>query len=504
MKERPPIITFMGHVDHGKTSILDAIRKTKVAEDEDGGITQHVGAYTVTRDGRSITFLDTPGHAAFTAMRSRGANLTDIAIIVVAADDGIMPQTREAIQHAKAAEVTIMVAINKIDLPQANPDRVKQQFHEEGVTVEDWGGDVVACEVSATTGQGIESLLEYINLQAELLQLQANPKGKTEGFVIEAQLEPDMGPTAHLLVRRGTLSVGHTIVCGSHWAKIKALVNDQGKKIQKAGPSIPAKCLGLSGVPEAGAAFEVVADPKTAKSVVEGRIQANKGESQQAPNRNTSLEDLLSSTGPGETLELPAIIKADVQGSVEALQLALQEISSEKISLKFVATSVGNITANDVLLASASNAIILGFHVTVENDAVSFAKKEGVEIRLYNIIYELVDEVREAMAGRLTPEERESTMGEAEIRQVFELSNRSRVAGCMITNGRVRSRSRARIRRKNTVIYDGRLSTLRRFQNDANEVRVGQECGIRLENFVRFEVGDVIEIYKVDKVDAKL
>ena len=501
---RPPIVTFLGHVDHGKTSLLDWIRKTKVAAGEDGGITQHIGAYTVQVGKQSITFLDTPGHAAFTAMRARGANLTDIAVIVVAADDGVMPQTREAIQHAKAAGVTILVAINKVDLPASNPDRVKQQLQAEDVTVEDWGGTVVTCPVSAITGAGMDGLLEMLALQAEMMELSANPKRAANGFVIEAQLEPGMGPTANLLVRTGTLKVGDTLVCGPAYGRVKALIDDSGKKIQAAGPSTPVKCLGLSAVPDAGAEFETAANPKAAKAIADQRAASLKAGSQEASSRRASLDDLLSMTDPTTVLELPVIVKADVQGSIEAIVQSLQEIESTKIKLKILLTGVGNVTVNDVLLASASNAIILGFHVGKENAAGPLAKREGVEVRLYNIIYEMIDNVREAMTGMLAPEERENTLGQAEIRQVFELSNRGRVAGCMVVRGRIHAHARARLLRNGEVIYAGRLATLRRFQNEANEVREGQECGIRLDNFKAFDVGDIIETYEVERLAAAL
>jgi translation initiation factor IF-2 len=501
---RPPIVTFLGHVDHGKTSLLDWIRKSKVAAGEDGGITQHIGAYTVPVGKQSITFLDTPGHAAFTAMRARGANLTDIAVIVVAADDGVMPQTREAIQHAKAAGVTILVAVNKVDLPAANPDRVKQQLQAEDVTVEDWGGTVVACPVSAVTGAGMAEMLEMLSLQAEMMELTADPNRSAKGFVIESQLEPGMGPTANLLVRTGTLKLGDSIVCGTAYGRVKALISDSGKKIPTAGPSTPVKCLGLSAVPDAGAEFEVVANPKTAKAIAEEREKVVKASSREAPARKASLDDLLSMTDPTTVLELPVIVKADVQGSIEAIVQALQEIESTKIKLNILLTGVGTVSGNDVLLASASNAIILGFHVGKENAAGAIAKREGVEIRLYNIIYEMIDNVREAMTGMLAPEERESILGQAEIRQVFELSNRGKVAGCMVVRGRIHAHARARLLRGNEVVYEGRLATLRRFQNEANEVREGQECGIRLDNFKAFEVGDLIQTYEVEKIAAAL
>ena len=501
---RPPIITFMGHVDHGKTSLLDYIRKTKVVAGEHGGITQHIGAYSVEHNGHKISFLDTPGHAAFTAMRARGANLTDIAVIVIAADDGMMPQTREAIQHAQAANVAIVVAINKVDLPAANIDRVKQQLQSENLSPEDWGGDTICVPVSAETGAGIDELLEMLLLQAEVLELKANPDRKSQGYVIEARLEPGRGPTANLLVRRGTLTLGDSIVCGPYSGRVKALIDDRGKRIKSAGPSMPVMCLGLADVPEAGAKFEVYPNPKQAKTESDQRIADLREKSLEAPARKASLDDLLSQTNPDLTEQLSVIIKADVQGSIEALIQSLREIKSEKVELKIVMSAVGNVTTNDVLLASASNAIILGFHVALDGSAASLGKREGVEIRLYQIIYELVDEVRDAMTGLLAPEEKERVVGQAQIRQVFELSNRNRVAGCMITKGRISSRARARVIRGGDVLYEGRLETLKRFQNDAREVREGQECGLRLDNFSKFEVGDIIESYEIEQLAAQL
>ena len=504
VETRPPVVTFLGHVDHGKTSLLDRIRKTRVAKSEHGGITQHIGAYTVQYADRVITFLDTPGHAAFTAMRARGANLTDIAVIIIAADDGIMPQTREAIQHARAAGVSIIVAINKIDLPRANVERVKQQLQQEDLATEDWGGQTVCCPVSAETGEGIDNLLEMILLVSDMMELTANPTRKATGFVIEARLEPGMGPTATLLVKDGTLKLGDAIVCGQASGKIKALLNDKGIKLRLAGPSTPVKCLGLTSVPAAGEAFAIYADAKTAKAEVERRIALARQDQQTEPARKISLDDLLSATDPNSVLELPLIVKTDVQGSTEALQQALEQIRSEKIRMKILLSGVGNITTNDVLLASASGAIILGFHVAKENGVAPLAAREGVEIRLYNVIYELLDDVRDAMTGMLAPDERERILGQAAIRQIFELSNKGRVAGCMVVKGKVHLKSRIRVRRGGAVLFDGRIMNLKRFQSDASEVREGQECGIRLQGYRDFEIGDLIEAYEVEKVAAQL
>jgi len=500
---RPPVVAFLGHVDHGKTSLLDHIRHAQVAAGEDGGITQHIGAYTVEVNDQCITFLDTPGHEAFTAMRARGANLTDIVVLIVAADDGVMPQTREAIQHAKAANVTIMVAINKIDLPGANPDRVMKQLQQEGLAPEQWGGNIICCPVSAVTGEGVEHLLEMILLQAEVLELKANPSRKGQGYVVEAQLEPGMGPTSTMLVRKGTLHVGDAVVCGTAWGRVKALINDKGIKVRTAGPSLAVKCLGLTDVPLAGAEFKVVANDRVAREEAEKLIDQKRRADLTAP-RRASLDDLFNQTAPVDKLELAAILKTDVQGSLEAIQQALESIKSEKVALRFILVGVGNISVNDVLLASASNAIILGFHVSVDGQASSMAKREGVEIRLYSIIYEIVDDVRRAMTGLLRPETRERVQGHAEVRQVFELSKKGRVAGCMIVDGFASSRAKARVKRRGEIIYEGTLSSLKRFQDDASEVRQGQECGIRVDSFQDYQVGDIIEMYEIEKIAAAL
>jgi translation initiation factor IF-2 len=501
---RPPIVTFMGHVDHGKTSLLDKIRNTHVTQQEDGGITQHIGAYSVKYRDQTITFLDTPGHAAFTAMRARGANLTDIAVIVIAADDGIMPQTKEAIQHAKAANVTIMAAINKIDLRGANVDRVKRQLQQEGLAPEDWGGDLICCPVSAMTGEGIDHLLEMILLQAEVLELKANPKRRAQGYVIEARLEAGMGPTANLLVKRGTLHVGDAMVCGPYWGRIKALINDQGIKVRTAGPSSAVKCLGLTDAPEPGEEFMVYSNDRAAREISEERLAKKRIEAITSTPKRASLEDLLRQAPTQEKLELRVVLKTDVQGSLEAIQQALLGIKSEKVSLKIILASVGNITGNDVLLASASDAIVLGFHVGKEDGVNSMAKREGVEIRLYSIIYELLDNVRDAMTGLLEPITRESVIGHAEIRQRFEISKKGAVAGCMVTQGRVTSRSKVRVMRNGDVLFAGSLLSLKRFQNDASEVREGQECGIRVDGYSDFQEGDTFEFYEVEKISQQL
>ncbi len=503
---RPPVVTFMGHVDHGKTSLLDKIRNTRVVAGESGGITQHIGAYTVELNDHRITFLDTPGHAAFTAMRARGANLTDIAVLVVAADDGVMPQTIEAIKHAKAAGVTIIVAMNKMDLRTANPDRLKQQLQEYDVAVEDWGGAVGCCPVSAISGEGISGLLERIILEAEMMELKANPNKPAHGFVVEAQMEPGMGPTASVLVKSGTLKVGDSVICGKYWGRIKALISDQGTKVRSAGPSTAVKVLGLTNVPGAGDEFQVLASDREAKTLseelqAEERKQALAGAA--AP-KKMSLDDLFGGAKGEEKKELRVIIKADVQGSIEAIEHSLRGIKSEKVEINILSCDVGNITVNDVMLASASDAIILGFHTGKESGANAEAKREGVEIRLYSIIYELIEDVENAMKGLLEPELREQVIGEAEIREVFELSRKSKIAGCMVMSGRVTAKARIRIKHGRDILFEGAIGSLKRFQNDAAEVRQGQECGIRPDNFTNFDVGDTIEAFLVERIAQEL
>jgi len=503
---RPPVVTFMGHVDHGKTSLLDKVRDTRVVAGESGGITQHIGAYTVEVNDHKITFLDTPGHAAFTAMRARGANLTDIAVLVVAADDGVMPQTLEAIKHAKAAGVCVIIAMNKMDLRSANPDRVKQQLQEHDVMVEDWGGSIGCCPVSAITGEGVDGLLERIILEAEMLELKANPNKPASGYVVEAQMEPGMGPTASVLVKSGTLKVGDSVICGKYWGKIKALISDQGKKVRSAGPSMAVKILGLTNVPGAGDEFQVLSNDREAKAIAEELQQEERTQTLQggATPKKMSLDDLFGAAATEEKKELKVIIKADVQGSVEAIEHSLSGINSEKVDIKIISNDVGNVTVNDVILASASDAIILGFHTGKENGVSAAAKREGVEIRLYSIIYELIEDVESAMKGLLEPELREQVIGEAEIREVFELSKKSKIAGCMVMSGRVTAKASIRIKRGREIVFEGLIGSLKRFQNDAAEVRQGQECGIRPDNFTAFEAGDVIQAYLVEKITQDL
>ncbi len=499
---RAPIITFMGHVDHGKTSLLDAIRKARVAAGEAGGITQHIGAYSVERNGQKITFLDTPGHAAFTAMRARGATVTDIVVLVVAADDGLMPQTLEAISHAKAAKVQIMVAINKIDLPSANPDRVKQQLQEQGLVPEDWGGDIICLPVSATKGTGVAELLDMMTLQAEILELKASASVDARCTVIEAQVEQGRGPTATVIVRMGTLRVGDAFICGSYWGKIKQLINDLGKPVKEAGPSTPVKILGFSGLPNAGDELMVMDDERAARLLSEERLEGIRTNKLAAPKRAT-LENLFANLAADQKPTLQIVVKSDVQGSLEAIVSALKDIPQKKISLDIIHAAVGPITDSDVLLASASDAIIIGFNTKTENTAAQAAKREGVQIKLYSIIYELIDQVREAMSGLLSPELRETVIGHAEVRQVFDLT-KGKVAGCMVTDGRIARTARARVLRRRQPIYDGGLATLRRFTDDVKEVRAGLECGIKLGDFSEYLPEDIIECYTLEKVPQQL
>ena len=501
LKPRAPIITFMGHVDHGKTSLMDAIRKTRVAAGEAGGITQHIGAYTVEYKGNKITFLDTPGHAAFTAMRARGANVTDIVVLVIAADDGIMPQTVEAINHAKAAShVEIMVAINKVDLPSANIDKVKKQLQERDLQPEDWGGKTIVCEVSATRGTGIDHLLEMMALQAEVMDLKASPTAVPRGTVIEAQVEPGRGPTATVIVQMGTLKVGEPFICGDYWGKVKSLMDDRGEPVKEAGPSMPVKVLGFTGLPNAGDELLVMESERAAKTLSQERLDAKRADKLTVPQRAT-LETLLEATGGNKVLRL--VLKCDAQGSVEAITGALQQIETKKVDLEIIHSGVGPISESDILLASASNAVAIGFNIKVENMALTAAKREGVQIKLYSIIYELIDQIKESMAGLLEPEMRETVIGHAEVKQVFELS-RGIVAGCLVTDGRIARVARARVLRKRQPVYDGGISTLRRFQDDVKEVRNGLECGIKLGDFSEYEVGDVIECYQLEAFAQKL
>ena len=501
LKPRGPIITFMGHVDHGKTTLLDAIRKTRVAAGEAGGITQHIGAYSVEHNGTKITFIDTPGHAAFTAMRARGANVTDIVVLVVAADDGIMPQTIEAINHAKAApHVKIMVAVNKMDLPGANIDRVKKQLQEHGLTPEDWGGETIVCPVSATQGTGIDHLLEMMALQAEVMELKASPTARPRGTVIEAQVEAGRGPTATVIVQMGTLGIGDPFICGDYNGKVKSLLDDRGQPVKEAGPSTPVKVLGFTGLPNAGDEFLVMESERAAKQLSDERLEAKRASKLSVPQRAT-LETLLETAEGKKVLRI--VLKCDAQGSLEALVGALKQIESKKVDLEIIHSAVGPISESDILLASASDAVVVGFNVKVEAMAVPAAKREGVQIKLYSIIYELLDQIKDAMTGLLEPELRETVIGHAEVKQIFQLS-KGIVAGCLVTNGRISRAARARVLRKRQPVYDGGISTLRRFQDDVKEVRSGLECGIKLGDFSEYQVGDVIECYQLEQIAQKL
>jgi translation initiation factor IF-2 len=508
LKPRAPVVTIMGHVDHGKTTLLDVIRKSNVAAGEAGGITQHIGAYTISvphpeRPGelQQITFLDTPGHAAFSAMRARGANVTDIVVLVVAANDGVMPQTLEALNHAKAAKVPVIVAVNKCDHPNANPLRVRQQLQEHGAVPDDWGGDNIFVDCSALTRQGVDKLLEAIVLQAELLELKANPDRPARGNVIESGLDPG-GPTATVLVRTGTLRVGDMMVCGEYYGRVRALINEENKRLKEAGPSVAVKVLGLNGVPEAGIAFQVVESERAAREICEQRVQAAKNREQEARPART-LEGLFKQLASEEARVLRVIIKADTQGSVEAIVDALKKIESDKVSLEILHSAVGPVSETDVVLAHASKAVILGFHTRVDSNAAEQAKRDGVQIKLYAIIYELIDQVKEAMAGLLEPEIKEVVVGSAEVRKIFELSKGGKVAGCVVSSGRI-ARGKVRVVRRRHTIYEGLIQTLRRFQDEVNEVRAGMECGMRLDGFDDFEVGDQIECYTLEKVPQKL
>jgi translation initiation factor IF-2 len=494
----PPVVTIMGHVDHGKTSLLDTIRKTKVAAGEAGGITQHIGAYQVEVDGKKITFLDTPGHEAFTAMRARGAQVTHIAIIVVAADDGVMPQTREAIDHAQAAKVPIIIALNKIDKIDANPDRVKQQLAEIGVVIEEYGGDVICVPVSARRGTGIDDLLEMILLVAEIQDIRANPNRAATGVIIEAKLEKNTGPTATVLIQQGTLKMGDNIVVGAMSGKVRAMFNDRGKRIQKAPPSMPVSLLGLPEVPQAGDRLEAVADERTAKQMA-SRI-AEQRRSETGPLGQISLDTLYMQMQEGQVKELNIVLKCDVQGSAEAIKNALTKVGEENIKVRLIHEGIGNINETDVHLAAASGAIIIGFNVKADGAAQRLAQKEGVDIRYYNIIYKLTDDIQAALTGMLEPTYHEVIEGHAEVQQTFKAGKNLVIAGCRVLDGRITRSSQARITRKNEKVYDGKVASLRRGKDDVREVASGYECGIVLEDFNEFEVGDIIETFAQERV----
>jgi translation initiation factor IF-2 len=492
---RPPVVTIMGHVDHGKTSLLDAIRSTHVTAQEHGGITQHIGAYHVQVDGRSVTFLDTPGHEAFTAMRARGAQVTDIVVLVVAADDGVMPQTVEAINHARAAEVPIIVAINKIDRPDANLERVKRGLSEYGLAPEDWGGDTVLAPVSAKTQEGIPHLLEMLLLQADILELKANPNKLARGTIIEAKLDRGRGPVATVLVQEGTLHIGDAFVCGVFYGKVRAMVDDHGHKVDAASPSFPVEILGLQGVPQAGDSFIAVTDEAKARQVAEYR-QGKQRETELVKSSKVSLEELYDQIKAGDVRELRVVLKADVQGSVEALTEALGRLSGDEVKLRVIHGSVGGITESDILLAAASNAIVMGFNVRPESKGAALASKEGVDVRLYTIIYEVVADVRAAMEGLLEPTYREQILGRVEVRQIFNISGAGTVAGCYVVEGKIQRGSLVRLLRDQVVVHEGKLGSLKRFKDDVREVSAGYECGLVIEGFQDVKQGDVVEAYE--------
>lgn len=500
--KRPPVVTIMGHVDHGKTSILDAIKESKVTSTEAGGITQHIGAYTVEINGEKITFLDTPGHEAFTTMRSRGAQITDIVILVVAADDGIMPQTIEAINHCKAADVPIIVAINKIDKPGANIDKVKQELTEYNLLAEDWGGNIITVPVSAHTKEGLDTLLEMILLTAEMEELIADPTRKAKGTVIEAQLDKGRGPVASLLVQNGTLNVGDSIIVGSTYGRIRAMFDDKGNKINTAGPSIPVEILGLSEVPDAGDRFNVVKDEKTARNMAEIRKSKLREERIVSTNR-VSLEDLYSQIQEGKVKELDVIVKADVQGSVEAVRQSLEKLSNDSVKVRVIHGAVGAITETDVTLATASNAIIIGFNVRPSNAASALAEKDGVNIRSYRVIYDAIDDVKSAMIGMLDPEYKEVILGTAEVRLTYKISNVGTIAGCYVLNGKITRNSSIRVVRDGIVIFESEISSLKRFKDDVKEVAAGYECGITIEKFNDVKEGDQFEAFIMEEIKPK-
>ena len=500
--KRPPIVTIMGHVDHGKTSLLDAIRHAKVTASEAGGITQHIGAYTVSLNGEKITFLDTPGHEAFTAMRARGAQVTDIVILVVAADDGIMPQTKEAINHCKAADVPMIVAINKIDRPGANVDRVKQELTEHGLVSEDWGGDTICVPVSAKTGENLESLLEMVLLTAEMQELKADPNRKAKGTVIEAKLDKGRGAVASLLIQNGTLNVGDSILVGSTYGRIRAMFDDRGKKIKSAGPSIPVEILGLSEVPAAGDRFIVCKDEKTARNMADLRKQKIKADSHQASNR-VSLEDLYSQIQEGKVKELAIVVKADVQGSVEAIRQSLEKLSTDDVKVRVIHGAVGAITETDVTLAAASNALVIGFNVRPDGNATVQAEKENIEIKTYRIIYDAIEDVKSAMIGMLEPEYKEVVNGKAEVRMTYKISNVGTIAGCYVTDGKIVRNSEIRVIRDGIVIFESTLASLKRFKDDVKEVAKGYECGLSVEKFNDLKEGDIIESFTMEAIKRK-
>ena len=503
LKPRPPVVTVMGHVDHGKTSLLDAIRSTHVTNTEAGGITQHIGASEVSINGQKIVFLDTPGHEAFTAMRARGAQVTDIAILVVAADDGIMPQTIEAINHAKAAEVPLIIAINKIDKPSANPDKVKQELSEQGLLVEDWGGDVIAVPVSARQRTGIDTLLEMILLVAEMEELKANPDKRAVGTVVEAELDKGRGPVATVLVQGGTLKVGDPIVCGVACGKVRAMINSKGKRVKTAGPSTAVEILGLSEVPQGGDQFVAVPSDKVARNIAEKRQQIAREEMLKS-NQRMSLDQFFDQMNEGQVKDLNVIIKADVQGSVQAVKQSLEKLSNDEVGVRVIHGGVGAINESDVTLAAASNAIIIGFNVRPVPSAESLAEKESVDVRSYTIIYKAIEDIQAAMTGMLDPEYRDEDTGKAEIREVYKISGVGTVSGCYVTSGKIFRNGKVRIVRDGIIIHEGEILALKRFKDDVKEVNSGYECGMSFVNYNDIKVGDIVEAYITKEVERKL
>jgi len=499
LQPRPPVVTVMGHVDHGKTSLLDAIRNSHVTEQEAGGITQHIGAYMVEVNGKYITFIDTPGHEAFTSMRARGAKVTDIAVLVVAADDGVMPQTIEAINHAREANVPIIVAINKIDLPTANPERVKRELAEQGLLVEDWGGDTISVPVSALKKQGIHDLLEMILLVAEMQELKANPDRFARGTIIEAKLDKGRGPVATVLVQKGTLRVGDAVVAGTAYGRVRAMMDYNGRRLESAGPSVPVEVLGFSEVPEAGDILYAVEDDKLARQVVEERKEKIK-EANTRSAFKASLDDLFNQIEQGELKELKLIIKADVQGTAEAVKQALERLSTDEVRIRTIHSGVGAITESDVMLASASNAVIIGFNVRPTSNVTELAEKEKIDIRLYRVIYDAIEDVKAAIKGMLEPTYREVVLGHAEVRTTFRISGVGTVAGCYVTDGKISRNARVRIVRDGIVVHEGQIASLKRFKDDVREVASGYECGIGISNFNDIKEGDVIEAFVEEEV----
>ena len=499
---RAPIITFMGHVDHGKTSLLDYLRKSKVVDGEAGGITQHIGAYRVEHGGHPITFIDTPGHAIFTEMRARGADVTDIVVLVVAADDGIMPQTKEAMSHAKAAEKTIIVAINKCDVTGADPMRVKTQLMEHDLMSTDLGGKTEVVEVSAITGQGMDELAELMALQAEVLELKANPEANARAAVIEAKIQPGKGPTATVVVEAGTLRVGTPFICGPYAGKVKLLLDDRGEKVKEAGPATPVEVLGFAELPNVGDELVAMENERAAKKLSDER-QLELRQSRLERPKKSRMEDMLARVQGGQKVELKIILKCDVQGSVEAIRGAIGDVESDKVDVNFIHAAAGSISESDILLASSADAVVLGFNIKVESNAVKAAKREGVQVKLYSIVYELIDQVKDTMLGLLEPELREKVIGHAEVKQVFKVK-RGRAAGCLVADGKVTRTAHARVMRDGTPVFDGKMSTLRRIQDDVEEVKQGIECGIRLGEFNEYEEGDVIECYELEKINQTL